>query len=155
MLASLTFFASHWVLIIATVLAVIGLGVAAYVLKNLKFAVAALAVAVAGFLYQGAVTSGIKIQMEKELAEQVEIANNRLATINTLTLKDAMQAKKDADDNDALAKSAGETPKNDSPCLDIDAARRVRAIGGPAEPVATTVPARGPTSLLPWRSKHP
>jgi hypothetical protein len=150
----LTYFASHWVLVIATILTVAGLGAAAYVFKNLKYAVAAIAVAIAGFVYQGAVMHGIQVQLTKDLAEQVEISNGRLSTLNTITLKDAFQAKQDADANAALESTASDTPKNDGPCLDAASAHRVWAIRQ-AIPGATPVPARRIPNLLPWRQRNP
>lgn len=127
--ALLAYLASHWVLATSTTLAVIGLGGAAYVFKNLKFALAAIALAVAGFMYQGAVMSGINLQIAKDTAAQAEILNSRLDTLNTLALKNAMQAKVDADKIEELERTASETPTNAGACFDVDTARRVSNIG--------------------------
>jgi hypothetical protein len=141
------YLATHWVLVIVVVLAVVGFGIAAWVFRNWKLALAAIVLAVAGFMYQGAVMHGINVQLEKDMAEQLEISNGRQATINTLTLKDAFQAKKDSDANEALERTASETPKNDGPCLAADAAHRVWSIRQ-AVTGATPVPARRIPNVL-------
>src|SRR3981081_1334927 len=96
-MALLLYLTSHWVLVIITVLSVVALGAAARVFKNIKLVIAAVVVAIAGFMYQGAVMHGIQLQLGKDLAQQVEISNGRLKALGDLTLKDATQAKADAD----------------------------------------------------------
>jgi hypothetical protein len=128
-MATLAYLGSHWVLVIVVTLVVAGLGVAAYILKNLKFALAAIVIAVCGFAYQGAVTSGIQDQMNKDIAAQADLYKGRLNTLSDLALKNAAQAKIDADKIAELESKASETPKNDGACFDADAARRVSNIG--------------------------
>lgn len=132
----LTYFGSHWLLVIVVSLVVVALGLAAYVLKNLKFALAAIGVAAAGLAYQGAVTSGIQDQMQRDLAAKTELYEGRIKTLNDLAKRNAVQAKLDADKIEELERTASETPKNDGACLDADAANRVSNIGQ-RKPVAT------------------
>lgn len=146
-MALLAYLAAHWVLVIITVLVVAGLTAACVILKNLKFALAAVAVAIAGFMYQGAVMSGIQTQMQKDIAEQSEIYRGRVDALNTLALKNAAQANADADKINDLESRASETPKNDGACLDASAASRVRAIGA-IKPRSTAASARRYPSLF-------
>lgn len=129
MTALLLYLATHWVIVLAVVLGVIGLGIAAYVYENLHFAVFAAALAVAGFLYQGAVMSGIQDQLNKDAVAQSETYKNRLREIGVLSLKDAAQSKIDADKIDKLESRASETPKNVGACFDAATALRVSNIG--------------------------
>jgi hypothetical protein len=149
------YLATHWVLVIVVVLAVVGLGAGAWFLKNWKLALAAIALAVVGFMYQGAVMHGINVQLEKDMAEQLDISNGRLATINTLTLKDAFQAKKDSDANEALERLASETPKNDGPCLDAASSHRVWSGRNAAITGETPVPASRIPNLLSRFKRNP
>jgi len=136
MTAFLLYFAYHWVVVVVAILVVAGLSAAAYILKNLKFALAAIAVAVAGFAYQGAVTSGIQTQLNKDIAAQAELYQGRLRTLSDLAIKNAAQAKLDADKIDNLERIASETPKNVGACFDVGTARRVSNIGRP-KPTST------------------
>lgn len=128
MTALLVYLASHWVLVIITTLAVVGLGVAAYVFKNLKYAVAAIALAIAGFMYQGAVMSGVQLQLNKQLSEQNEVLKDRAKTIAFLGESNTKRALEDSAKIEQLEKLANETPANSGACLDIDSARRLRNI---------------------------
>jgi hypothetical protein len=139
------YFASHWELVIAVVILIIGLVATSFFLKNWKWGVAAGAVAVAGFLYQGAVTDGIKEQMAKDALEQTETLTNRIAVLSDIAGKHALQTKADDELIDGLEDDASETPKNDGPCLGRDAVSRVRSIGANAKPRPTTAgPGRYP-----------
>lgn len=155
MTAFLLYVTSHWTLIIAAVLVVATLSAASWFLKNWKYAAAAIAVAVVGFLYQGAVTSGIKEQAAKDLQVQADTYNGRIATMNTLTLKDGLQAQADDKSNRELETLASDTPKNDSPCLDAAAAHRVWAVRQAA--IAGTTPVRSSrvSNVFPWRNRNP
>lgn len=128
MLATLTYFGAHWTIAIAAVCAVLAFGALAWFLKNWKCAVVAIGIAVAGFLYQGAVTDGIKIQMAKEAQAKIELLTSRIRTLNKATEEDAARGKADADRIEELEKLANDTPKNDGACLDADAVNRLRNI---------------------------
>jgi hypothetical protein len=127
-MAILTYFAAHWVLSIATTLTVVALGAAAYVFKNLKFALAAIVVAIAGFAYQGAVMSGVQLQLQKDLAEQNEILKDRAKTIAFLGEFNTKRALEDASKIEQLEKAANETPANSGACIDRAGASRLRNI---------------------------
>lgn len=124
----LLYLASHWVLVLATTLTVIGLGVAAYVLKNLKFALAAIAVAIAGFMYQGAVMHGIQLKTAADAAFKIEILEDNISTMNKAAALHNAKVLQDAATIEELENKANETPANSSAALDRDAASRVRAI---------------------------
>jgi hypothetical protein len=158
MSAFLLYFASHWTLVIAAILAVVALGLAAYILKNWKIALAAFAVAIAGFLYQGAVISGIKEQAAKDLAVQVEISAGRLRTLQTLTFKDAAKAQADTKSINKLETLASETPPNNAACFDAATSHRMfRLRQRAASSISGTValPASRISNLLPWRKAKP
>jgi hypothetical protein len=140
MAAFLLYLATHWMIVIIAVLIVVGLGVAAYVLKNLKFALWAIAIAAAGFIYQGAVTSGIQTELNKQIVAQSEIYQNRIDELNTLAAHNALRAKSDENEKDKLESAASDTPKNDGACLDAGAASRVSNIGrvGKRKPTAAS-----------------
>lgn len=122
------YLASHWVLVIITTLSVVGLGVAAYVFKNLKFAAAGIALAVAGFMYQGAVMSGVQLQLQKDMALKVALLQGRIDTSNKLSAEDAARAVIDFNEIERLKGLASETPANSGACLDRDSASRLRNI---------------------------
>lgn len=127
-MAILTYLAAHWMLASGVTLAVVGLGTAAWFLKSPKIALMAVALAVAGFMYQGAVTHGIELQLRKEMAEQLETLKDRAKTIAILGEFNTKRALEDAIKNEELEKLASDTPANNRACLDIDSARRLRNI---------------------------
>lgn len=127
-MALLTYLAAHWMLASGVTLAVLALGGAAWVLKSPKIALAAIVLAIAGFMYQGAVTHGIELQLQKQMAEQIETLKDRAKTIALLGEYNTKRAIEDAAETDALEKLASETPPNNRACLDIDGARRLRNI---------------------------
>lgn len=127
-MALLLYLISHWVLVLVTVLSVAGLGVAAWVFKNWKMALAAIAVAVFGFMYQGAVMHGINLQIAKQAAEKIEILEGRIDVMNKAAELHAARAMVDAAKIEELENIANETPANNGACLDIDSARRLRNI---------------------------
>jgi Tfp pilus assembly protein PilN len=128
MIAFFTYFASHWTLVIACVLGVAGLGAAAFFLKNWKIAVVAVGVAIAGFLYQGAVTDGIKTQMAKDAKERIAFLQEFIDAGNRANEADAKRALEDQKTIEQLQEQVSATPKNDSSCLDAGAAGRLRNI---------------------------
>lgn len=124
----LLYFMAHWVLVLTVTLAVLGLGAAAYVFKNLKFALAAVALAVAGFMYQGAVMHGIQLQIANDAAFKIEILEDNILTMNKAAALHNAKALQDAAQIDVLESKANETPANSSGAISRDAASRVRAI---------------------------
>ncbi len=126
--ALLTYFAAHWMLASGVTLAVVALGLAAYVFKNAKLALAAIVLAIAGFMYQGAVTHGIELQLQKEMAIKVALLNGRIDTLNKANADHAARAVEDSKQISELEAKANETPPDNRPALSRDAARRVRNI---------------------------
>lgn len=127
-MALLLYLASHWALVLVAVLSVLGLGVASFVFKNWKMALAAIVVAIFGFVYQGSVMHGINLQIAKEAAEKIETLNGRIETMNKTAEQHNARAADDAAKIEELESRANETPANGSACLDIDSARRLRNI---------------------------
>jgi hypothetical protein len=125
-------------LIISVILGVIGLVAFAWFAKNWKAALCAILLVVAGLAYQSADLGGYKRRLDEEKAAEISLLRNRLATLSLVTSMDAQRALSDAKLNEQLKDLARDTPKNDSPCLDAAAARRVWAIRG-SEPLAATV----------------
>jgi len=124
----LSYVGSHFALIIATVLAVILLGAVAWFAKNWKVAVAAVAVVVAGLAYQQIDKSAYQRRVAEEAAAQVKTLQGRLNTVNAVNEAYGKRYASDQKELSELRKLARETPANSSPCLDRDAARRVRSI---------------------------
>jgi hypothetical protein len=125
MAALLTYFGAHWTLAIATTLGVVALFGAAYIFRSFKLAVAGVVVAAMGFIYQGAVTDGIKIQLQKDAAAHIRMLESHIDAINKTAEENAARAKEDADKIVELERQASETPKNSSACFDADTTRRV------------------------------
>ena len=127
-MALLLYLMSHWVLVLVAVLSVVGLGVAAWVFKNWKMALAAIVVAIFGFMYQGAVMHGINLQIANQAAEKIEILEDRIEVMNKAAALHSARAVEDAAKIEELENLANETPANNGACLDIDGARRLRNI---------------------------
>ena len=145
----LSYLGSHWMLFIIVVLTVIVLGAASWFLKNWKLAATAILVVCVGLAYQSANMEGYKRKVAEDAQAQVVILQKRLLTLNIVAQADAARQKADRDYIDKL-EARSETPKNDSACLGLDAARRVRAIGNPKS-VTAPLPTRRHPKLLPWR----
>lgn len=124
----LTYLAANWMLAGGVTLAVIALGIAAWVFKSAKIALVAIVLAIGGFMYQGAVTHGIELQLQKEMAMKVALLNGRIETLNKANSDHAARAVEDSKTISELEVKAYETPANNRPALDHDAARRVRSI---------------------------
>lgn len=127
-MALLLYLMAHWVLVLVAVLSVVALGVAAWVFKNWKLALAAIVVAILGFMYQGAVMHGINLQIANEAAGKIEVLEDRIDTLNKTAEAHNARALEDAAQIEKLETEANETPANSSAALDRDAARRVRSI---------------------------
>lgn len=128
MAAFLLYLAAHWSLVIAVTLIAVGLGAAAFFLKNWKIALVAIFIVAAGLSFQGAVQHGINLEIAKQVAIKTKVLEGRLATYQTLAAKDTARALEDKKLNDALERLSSETPANDSKCFGIDATRRVQSI---------------------------
>lgn len=124
----LSYLGSNFGLVIACTIAVIALGAVAWFTRNWKVAVAAAVVLGLGFAYMAIDKAAYQRRVSEEAKAQVVLLQGRLATIQ---LTNAVYAKRLSEDGariSDLEKQASETPKNDSPCFDADAARRVRAV---------------------------
>lgn len=144
----LSYLGSHWLLFIGVLLAIVGLGAAAWFLKNWKFALAAIVVAVLGIAYQSANMEGYKRRVNEEAQAQIVLLQKRLLSMAMITQADNQRATADAYLNTKLDALSRETPYNASACLPVDATRRVRAIGsGQAD--AAPVSARRHSKLFP------
>ena len=127
-MAYVSYLGSHWELVIICVLGVVALGYAAFALRNWKVAAFAIAVTCAGLFYQRAQIDGYNRRVSEDVAAQTQTYKDRIDVLNTLALKNAMQAQKDSDSLNALRKKSEDTPKNDGACLDRAAVGRVRDI---------------------------
>jgi hypothetical protein len=119
---------SHWELVVLCVLVVAALGYAAFALRSWKVAACAVVVICVGLFYQRAQIDGYNRRVAEDVAAQTQIYKDRIDALNTLALRNAMQAQKDSDSLNALRKKSEDTPKNDSACLDRAAVGRVRDI---------------------------
>jgi len=153
-MAYLSYLSAHWTLFVIVVLLTVVLGACSWFLKNWKFAAAAIVLVVFGLAYQSSNMDGYKRKVAEDAQAQVNDLKKRLLTVSMITAADAQRATADAYLNSKLDALSRETPFNSGPCLDIDAARRVRAIGA-SDPNAAPVPASRHSIVLPWRSGHP
>ena len=153
-MALLSYLAAHWVLVLLVVLSVAGLSAGAWFLKNWKLAAAAIVLTVAGLAYQAASMEGYKRKVAEDAQEQLSTLKHRLGALQLTQALYAQKAAADAYLNTQLETLSRETPRNDSACLDLPAARRVRAIGS-GQPVAAPISPRRLTDLFPNRSGRP
>lgn len=87
------------------------------------------------------------------LVAEASTLKARIATMDLVASEDAQRATANAHLNNQLDTLTRETPHNDGPCLDINAARRVRAIKGSSVPAP--VPARRHPIVLPGSPGNP
>jgi hypothetical protein len=153
-MALLSYLASHWVLFILVVLSVAGLSAGAWFLKNWKLAAAAIVLTVAGLAYQAADMEGYKRKVSEDAQEQLSTLKSRLGVLQLVAQADAARQKADRSHIDQLETLSRETPHNDGACLDLDAARRVRAVRS-AKPVPAPISPRRLTDLFQKRSGRP
>lgn len=121
----LSYVGSTWALILVVVLAVVVLGAIAWFAKNWKVAVVALIVLGAGLAYQQIDKNAYQRRVSEEKAAEIKLLNARIATLSKVNEEHAERATNDAAEIGRLEALAKDTPANDSPCLDRDAAERV------------------------------
>ncbi len=121
----LSYVGANWALILVVALAVIALGAVAWFARNWKVAVAALAILAAGFAYQQIDKNAYQRRVAEEAAKQIKTLQDRITTMNKANDENAERAINDAAEIGRLRALAGDTPANDAPCLDRDAAERV------------------------------
>ncbi len=114
----------------------------------------ALVLSGAGFAVYTIEKRGYERRVAENAAAQIETLQRRLGALQLIAASDAIRATTDRDHIEKLETLSRETPKNDGVCLDADAARRVRSIGGSSDPVAAPVPARRYPKLLPLRGGY-
>lgn len=129
MWAYVSFFASHWELLVVIGIGSVALAYLAFVLKNWKLAVAVAVIACCGLVYQHADVSGYNRRVAEDVAAQTQIYKDRIDVLNKVASAHGAATLRDAADIDKLEKKASETPKNDAACLDRAGASRVRSIG--------------------------
>jgi hypothetical protein len=125
---ALSYLGSNFGPIIVCTLTVVALGAIAWFARNWKVAVAAAAVLAAGFAYMHIDKTAYQRRVAEEAAAQVKLLKDRLASIERVNEQYASKVLIDSKTIAELKRKASETPKNDSPCLDADAARRVQSI---------------------------
>jgi hypothetical protein len=125
-----------------------------FVINNWKAILAALVLLAAAVFYQRAEMAGYKKRVDEDAKAQVVLLQKRLLTLSLIAEQDKQRAAEDTAKITELETLANATPKNDGGCLSPDAARRVRAIGGP-KPVAAPLPASRHSNVLPGRLKRP
>ena len=93
--------------------------------KNWKVGVAAIAVLACGLAYQQIDKNAYQRRVSEEAAQQVKMLQGRLEALAAVNEADAKRASDDAATIDALRETAANTPANDTPCLDTNAAKRI------------------------------
>lgn len=124
----LSYLGSTFGLILVATVAVISLGVIAWVSKNWKVALAAAVVLAASFAYMQIDKNAYQRRVAEETREQIVVLQSRLATLQNVAKADAFRAAAFKQQLDKLERQASETPPNPTACLPRDAAGRVRAI---------------------------
>lgn len=119
---------ANFALIAVVTLAVVGLAVLAFFLKNWKAALAALVILGAGFAYMWIDKTAYQRRVSEEAAEKVLALENHIKKMNDAAEAHDKRAAEDATKIAELEVKANETPANSGACLDIDSARRVRDI---------------------------
>jgi cell division protein FtsB len=142
-------------LFIIVVLAVVGFGLLAWFTKNLKWVLGAVVLVIAGLAYQSANIDGYKRKAAEDAQAQVSLLQKRIGTLLLAQALDAKRASLDSYFNTKLDALSRETPYNPSPCLDLSAARRVRAISSAKPLSGSRVPSSRLTSVLQRRSEAP
>lgn len=132
MIAAYSYISAHWFLIISVVGGTAGLVAFAWFTKNWKAALAAVVLVMAGLAYQSADLGGYKRALDEQKSAEIELLKKRLLTVSMVTELDAQRARLDQELTLNLKKLSSETPVNTAPCLDLAAARRVRAINIPS-----------------------
>lgn len=150
----LSYLAAHWTLVLLVTVAILGLSAASWFLKNWKLAAAAIVILFAGLAYQAVDMEGYKRRLAEDNLVQVQMLQRRLGALQLTQALDAQRAVADSYLNSKLDDLSRATPRNDGACLDLPAARRVRAISS-AKPLATPLPTGRLTSLLQRRSSAP
>ncbi len=134
MWAYVSFFASHWELVVVNIVGLAVLAYVAFVLKNWKLAAAGLIIACCGLVYQHADIAGYKRRVAEDVAKQTQTYKDRIDVLNKVASSHGAETLKDATDVDKLQKVASDTPKNDNACFDRAAAGRVRGVSDNGRP---------------------
>lgn len=121
----LSYIGANFALILVVVLLVAALGVVAWVARNWKVAVAAVAVLACGLSYQQIDKTAYQRRVAEEAAQQVAILQGRLDTISEANRANAERALADTARIAELEARADSTPANAAPCLDNEASKRV------------------------------
>jgi apolipoprotein N-acyltransferase len=128
MLWLLSYIGSNFALILVVTLAVAALGAFAWFARNWKAAVAALALLAAGFTYMQIDKSVYQRRVAEEAASKVRVMEDRLRIMSAISKAYTDSYVVDQNALNELKRRASETPPNNAPCLDRDAARRVQSI---------------------------
>jgi hypothetical protein len=124
----LSYLGSHWSLVLAVAVIVAALAGLAWVMKSLKYIVAAAAVLALGFMYQAVDMEGYKRRVAEDATKQVKILQSHIDTLDAITSTYNDRYKSDQQELSKLKELARETPANSSTAFPADAARRLRAI---------------------------
>lgn len=157
MITLLSYFGSHVTLIFIVVLSVVALGALAWFTKNLKYVLGAVVLVIAGLAYQASNMDGYNRRLSEDNAATIKVLKTRILALSMLQAEDGKRAVSDAFLNSQLDALSRATPYNPMPCLDLPAARRVRAIGDlrSLKPNPAPLSPRRLTSLLQRRSGAP
>lgn len=123
-----SYIGSNWQLMLLFVIAIGALGLFAWLARSWKAVIAALALIGVGFAIQHIDKTAFERAVAEQKARELAVLQDRIATLNKVAEQDAERAKQDAAEIDRLKLLAGNTPKNDTPCLPPDAAERIGAI---------------------------
>lgn len=124
------------------------------IVANWRMILITAALVAAGVVWHQIDKAGYQRKAAEDAAAQVEVLQRRLGTLQLTQAADAQRAAADAYFNSKLEALSRDTPKNDGVCLDADAARRVRAIGG-SNTRPAPVPAKRHSNVLQGRSGAP
>jgi hypothetical protein len=113
-----------------------------FLVTNWKVTLGALAILGAAYALHVSSLHGYQKRVDEEHKQEINLLQDRIATLSHLASLDAQRAQDDAKQNAQLETLSRDTPKNDGPCLDAAAAHRVWALRGAQGLPAPTPPGR-------------
>lgn len=125
---ALSYVGSNWQLMLLFVIAIGVLSLFAWFARSWKAIAAALVLIGVGFAIQHIDKTAFERAVAAQKARELAVLQGRIDALTKITEQDAERAKQDAAEIDRMKLLAGDTPKNDTPCLPPDAAERIGAI---------------------------
>lgn len=128
MWGTIAFVSHNWQWIIIGLGLVVGLGVLAFITKNIKLVLAAAVIVGVGLAGQALYSAGYNAKVNEDVAARTAILTERLQTLQNLSEADKQRSDNDTATIKRLQEAADATPVNNNACLDEGAADRIGKI---------------------------